>query len=821
MFSKIYRTLIIDFSKISIILICSVLAYFLYFSKDFKLDASSDSLLLESDKDLKYLREVNERYGSKDFLVLTYTPVASFTDEETIINLQFLKSKIEKLDWVDRTITIIDVPLLKNSDESLMERLKNYKTLSYPEIDKERGFEEIINSPIYRDYVISADGKTSGIVVYLKQDKKLNEFVKTKNNYFNLELEGNLNKSQKKDRNIFNDEYDAYRSIYNQKNHQNINEIRNVIKKYNVNAEIYLGGLPMITDDMMSFIKNDIVVFGIGVFIFIIITLWLIFKKIKWVVIPLLGCAFSVGAMVGILGLLGWKVTVISSNFIALMLILNMAMNIHVTVRFLQIRKELEDISIKDAVYEASCKMFLPIFYTVLTTICAFLSLVFSGIKPIIDFGLMMTLGLVVSITVTFTLIPALLNLFSNSNDSINQNDEKSKITNALSNFSKGNTYLIFGTALIVVFLSIFGISKLEVENSFINYFDQKTEIYKGMKKIDDKLGGTTPLDVIIKFPADKKKKVEDDEFSEWDDDNKDSGDDISNYWFTRNKIDKILKVHDYLDSLPEIGKVISFGSIVRVAEDLTGNKLETLEAGVLYSKIPEEIKKEIISPYISVKDNEARISVRIKDSLKDLRRNDLINKINLELKSKVGLAEEEFKLAGVLILFNNLLQSLFKSQILTLGVVMAGISFMFLVLFRNLTLSLIGVVPNFMAAFFILGIIGLLGIPLDMMTITIAAITIGIAVDNSIHYIYRFKEEFEKIKNYNETVDRCHNTVGVAILNTSITIVFGFSILVLSNFIPTIYFGVFTGIAMLLALISVLTLLPKLILVLKPFGNE
>ncbi len=821
MFSKIYRTIIIDFSKISIAIICSILAYFLYFSKDFRLDASSDSLLLESDKDLKYLREVNERYGSKDYLVLTYSPISNFTDEETIINLQFLKSKIEKLDWVDSVVTIIDVPLLKSSDEPLMERLKNYKTLSYPEIDKERGFEEILNSPIYRDYVISADGKTSGIVVYLKQDKKLNEFIKTKNNYFNLELEGNLNKSQKKDHDIFNKEYDNYRNIYNQKNHQNISEIRDVISRYTVNAEVHLGGLPMITDDMMSFIQSDIVVFGIGVFIFIVITLWLIFKKIKWVLIPLLGCTFSVGAMVGILGLLGWKVTVISSNFIALMLILNMAMNIHVTVRFLQIRKEFENINIKDAVYEASSKMFMPIFYTVLTTICAFLSLIFSGIKPIIDFGLMMTLGLVVSITITFSLIPALLNLLSSEDDSINQNEEKSKITNALSNFSKGNTSLIFGTSLVVIFLSIFGISKLEVENSFINYFDQKTEIYKGMKKIDDQLGGTTPLDVILKFPVSGKKKEKDDEFSEWDEDNKENTDDISKYWFTRNKIDKILKVHDYLDSLPEIGKVISFGSIIRVAEDLTGSKLETLETGVLYSKIPIEIKKEIISPYISVKDNEARISVRIKDSLKDLRRNDLINKINFELKSEVGLAEEEYKLAGVLILFNNLLQSLFKSQILTLGVVMLGISFMFLVLFRNIILSLIGVVPNFMAAFFILGIIGLLGIPLDMMTITIAAITIGIAVDNSIHYIYRFKEEFKKIKNYKETVSRCHNTVGVAILNTSITIVFGFSILVLSNFIPTIYFGVFTGIAMLLALISVLTLLPKLILVLKPFGNE
>ena len=820
MFGKVYKAIITDYAKISITIICLVLAYFLYFSKDFKLDASSDSLLLESDKDLKYLREVNERYGSKDYLVLTYTPIASFIDEETIINLKFFKSKIEKLEWVDSVITIIDVPLLKNSNAPLMERLKNYKTLSYPEIDKKRGFNEIINSPIYKDYVISADGKTSGIVVYLKQDKKLNEFIKIKNNYFNLGLEGNLDESQKKERAIFNSEYDSYKSIYNQKNHQNINEIREVIKKYNVNAEVFLGGLPMITDDMMSFVQNDIVVFGIGVFIFIVITLWLIFKKIKWVVIPLLGCAFSVGAMIGMVGLLGWKVTVISSNFIAIMLILNMAMNIHITVRFLQIKKEFQGIDIKDAVYEASTKMFMPILYTLLTTICAFLSLIFSGIKPIIDFGWMMTLGLTISTIITLTLIPALLNEFSNSEDSIDQHEEKSKITSALSNFSKGNTSLIFGTTLIVIFLSIVGIFKLEVENSFINYFDKKTEIYKGMKKIDDQLGGTTPLDIILKFPVKEEKREKDDEFSEWDKDTKDK-DETYKYWFTRDKIDKILKVHDYLESLPEIGKVISFGSIIRVAEDLIGNKLETLETGILYGKFPEEIKKEIISPYISIKDNEARISVRIKDSLEDLRRNELIKKINSELKTKVGLGEEEYKLSGVLILFNNLLQILFKSQILSLGLTMIGILLMFLVLFRNLTLSLIGVVPNFLAAFFILGIIGLSGIPLDMMTITIAAITIGIAVDNSIHYIYRFKEEFEKIKNYNDTVSKCHNTIGISILNTTVTIIFGFSILFLSNFIPTIYFGVLTGVAMLFALISVLILLPKLILVLKPFGNE
>ena len=335
------------------------------------------------------------------------------------------------------------------------------------------------------------------------------------------------------------------------------------------------------------------------------------------------------------------------------------------------------------------------------------------------------------------------------------------------------------------------------------------------MKLIDNELGGTTPLDVIIKFP----KKTSDDLDDDWEEEEEKDND---KYWFTRNKIDKLTKVHEYLNSLDAVGKVISFASMVRVAEDLNdGKKLQALEMGVLYTKIPDTIKKEIIDPYISIKNDEARISLRIKDSNEDLRRNELIKKINNDLENKLGLKKEEFKLAGVLILFNNLLQSLFKSQILTLGIVMAGITLMFFVLFRNLILSLIGVVPNFMAAFLILGIIGLLGIPLDMMTITIAAITIGIAVDNSIHYIYRFKEEFKKIGNYNKTLEECHSTVGVAILNTSITIIFGFSILVLSNFIPTIYFGVFTGIAMLLAMLSVLTLLPRLILTFKPFGNE
>ncbi len=817
MFGKIYESSIIEKPKSTLLVLIILLLSFGYFAKDFQLDASSDTLLLENDPDLKYLREVNTKYGSKDFLVLTYTPKDNLLAPDTIKHLTDLKNDLANLSWANNVITILDVPLLKNNDDPLAERIKNFKTLSSEDVDKKRGFEEIINSPIYKEFIISKDGKTSGILVYIKIDQKLSNLIRTKNKYLDKIDKGQLTSGDKKEYKKFLKEYGNYKKSYNQKNHQNINEIRTIIEKYKDTAKIHLGGIPMIADDMMTYIKNDIIVFGAGVFLFIVCTLWFIFRNLLWVFIPLLSCFFSVLIMVGLLGLVGWKVTVISSNFIALMLILTMAMNIHMSVRYLQFKKENPNISNSEAILWTSKKMFWPILYTVLTTICAFLSLIFSGIKPIIDFGWMMTVGLLVSLSITFTLLPAILNILSKKNSNY-KDEKKSIITSFLSKVAQKNTKTIFTSALFVVIISIVGISKLEVENSFINYFDKDTEIYKGMKLIDNKLGGTTPLDIIIKFPDREKSEKTDDDFDNWDDEEKDE----AKYWFTRNKINIITKVHDYLDNLQEVGKVISFASMVRVVEDLNdGKELRGLEMGILYTQIPDSIKKEIIDPYISIKNNEARISLRILDSNEDLRRNELIKKINYDLENQLGLNREEFKLAGILILFNNLLQSLFKSQILTLGVVMAGITVMFLVLFRNITLSLIGVVPNFMAAFLILGIIGLLEIPLDMMTITIAAITIGIAVDNSIHYIYRFKEEFKKINDYNQTVQKCHETVGVAILNTSITIVFGFSILVLSNFIPTIYFGVFTGIAMLLAMISVLTLLPKLILIVKPFGNE
>ena len=787
MLANFYQKNIIEKPKLIFFILLICLVSFGYNAKNFKLDASSETLLIEGDPDLKYLNEITERYGAREFLVLTYTPMENMISPSSIKNLKNLKEKIISLDWVHGVITLLDIPLLSSSDKPLVERLQNFQTLKSDDIDKKRGFEEIVNSPVFRNFVVSEDGKTSGIIVYLKSKDTEKKF---KNKY----------------------ELEKYKDDLKKKNHENILEIREVIKEFSKESKIHLGGIPMIADDMMSYIKNDIVVFGLGVLLFIIATLWFVFRKLIWIIVPISSCFFSVIIMMGLLGLLGWKVTVISSNFIALMLILTMAMNIHMSTRFLQLTKQFPKIKKTKIILMTTGKMFWPIIYTVLTTICAFLSLIFSEIKPIIDFGWMMTFGLITSFLITFTLLPTLLNFVKNNNVSLSK-EQNSKITSFFGSVSINNKNIIFGTTIIIIILSILGIYRLEVENSFINYFKKNTEIYKGMKLIDEKLGGTTPLEVIIKFPKSEKEETEDED--DWGDEEESD----EKYWFTKDKINKINMVHNYLDSLEPVGKVLSFSSIIDVATQLNNNKpLGTLEMGVLYSKIPDSIKKEIVDPYISIEDSEARVSLRIKDSQEGLRRNDLLNQINHDLQNKLGLKKEEFKLGGVLILFNNLLQSLFKSQILTLGFVMIGIFVMFLILFRNIKLSLIGVVPNFIAAFFILGIIGLAGIPLDMMTITIAAITIGIAVDNSIHYIYRFKEEFSKIKNYKKTLTLCHSTVGMAILNTSITIVFGFSILVLSNFIPTIYFGIFTGIAMLLAMISVLTLLPALLLTFKPF---
>ena len=823
--NKIYENIIIKHPIFIIFFLILVLGFFSLHIKNFELDASADSLILEDDEDLKIFRKIISRYDTKDFVIITYKPNENLFSLNSFENIKSLKSKLENLENVHEVITLIDLPLLKVANVPL-KRLNadKIKTIIDPDIDISLAKKEILESPIFKNLIVSEDGQLTSLIVNLKRDEQFVELLRKRND---LRAKEKLKIEEEKELKKILVEYDKRKGNLKKINHQNIVAIREIIKEFSDTGEIHLGGVPMIADDMIEFIKSDLVNFGVGVFLFIIITLIVVFRELRWVALPLLNCFYAVLIMIGVLGFVNWDVTVISSNFISLMLILTIAMNIHLAVRYKQLCNEMPNSEQSEIVFLTTKKMVWPCLYTALTTICAFTSLVFSGIKPVIDFGWMMAIGLSVTFLTSFILFPSILLLLKKKEDSFN-NEAQSHFTGGLAYLAKhhGNKVLFLSGLLTII--TIIGITKLKVENSFINYFKEKTEIYQGMKLIDEKLGGTTPLDIVINFKKetfDSNESIPSSDDAELglDDDFFDLGSEIEintkDYWFTSTKIKQIEKAHNYLESLPEIGKVLSLTSLIRVAEDLNeGKEFDPFELNVIYKKLPEKLKRNIVDPYISIEHNEARINLRVLDSQKDLRRKELIEKINSDFKNKLEFNEDQFQITGVLVLYNNMLQSLFDSQIKTLVFVMFGIAIMFIILFRSLTLSIIGIIPNFIAAISILGIMGLLKLPLDMMTITIASITIGIAVDNSIHYIYRFREEFKKINDYKKTIDICHMSVGRAIFNTSVTIIFGFSILVLSNFIPTIYFGLFTGLAMLIAMLAVLTLLPKLILMVKPF---
>lgn len=823
MTAEIYKNLILKKPRTVIAVLVLVLCFFASFIKDFKLDASADSLILEDDQDLKIFRETSERYDSNEFLVVTYSPKEDLFDEKSLSTIEQLSADLKTVNNVESVTSILDVPLLKMTGLELADITKEkILYLKNKNINKEKAKEEILSSPVFKDLILSQDSKTTALIVSLERNQKFYDLIKKRDELRTKKRSAGLSEEEEENFKDVIREYETLNEKLNNQRHQNIIDTRNILSKYKSTANLHLGGVPMIADDMISFIKSDLRIFGIGVLIFILGTLTFIFRKIRWVALPLLSCFYAVLIMIGLVGFLNWKVTVISSNFISLMLILTMSMNIHLVVRYQQLRRKNNQMDQINLIELTVKKMVLPCLYTALTTIFAFTSLVFSNIKPVIDFGWMMTAGLTITFLTSFLLFPSILALLKKTEQE-DAAKSKSFITHGFAQITEKYGKTIFLISLCLCLISGLGISKLKVENSFINYFDDKTEIYQGMKLIDEKLGGTTPLDVLIKFDSNNEVDLVDDpdlDEEEFEDPLGFLEEEVKSdkYWFTSDKVNKIKDVHDYLDTLPEVGKVMSLASIIRLAEGLNkGKELNNFELEILFKKIPDDVKSSIVDPFLSKEDNEARINIRILDSRPDIRRNELIKKIRNGLTSQIGLKEDETVITGILVLYNNMLQSLFKSQILTLGYVMLGIAFMFLVLFRSFPLAVIGIAPNVLAAAIVLGIMGIMEIPLDMMTITIAAITIGIAVDNSIHYIYRFREEFRSNKNYLETMKICHQNIGRAILNTSITIIFGFSILILSNFIPTILFGTLTGLAMFIAMSLVLTLLPKLLMTLKP----
>ncbi len=821
-----YDTLVLHNPKLVLVVLLSILVFFGYHTKDFKLDASADSLLLEDDVDLEVFRKIHERYPSSDLLVVTYTPDKDLFSDQALEPLKRLRGELEKVTSVDTVFTILDAPLFNSSDVPIQVLVDDIPSLEKPGIDRTKAKDELVNSPIYRDLIVSADGRTTALLLGLVEDERYKHLLKSRNELRAKKRHTGLSAEATRTLKRITAEYDRVHEAINEQRHLDIARIRDIIEPYRQHGVLHLGGLPMITDDMVTFVRNDLIVFGGGVLVFLIIVLTAIFRELRWIVLPLLSCFYAGLIMVGVLGLIGWKVTVISSNFLALMLIITISMNIHLIVRYRQLNRDHPGDDQLALVRTTTHKMVKPCLYTALTTIIGFGSLVVSDIKPVIDFGWMMSAGLAVTFVTSFLLFPTLLMVMGKTGSKPAIDRDRFLLPAYLARLTETQGNKILLLAVVLTAASVAGITQLRVENSFINYFSDNTEIYQGLKLIDEKLGGTTPLEVLINFgddsddilkPEDLEGLTEYEialelEFAET----------LANspeYWFTPDKVRRIKEVHDYLDGLPEIGKVLSLASAVRVAEDVIGEELDAMLLALLYTKIPAEVRKDMIDPYVSIDHNEARLFARVLDSKPDLRRKELLETVRRDLVEKFEFEEQDVTVSGLLVLYNNMLQSLFTSQIKTIGVVMLGIAIMFLVLFRSVTLAIIGILPNLLGAAVVLGVMGWAKIPMDMMTITIAAITIGIAVDNGIHYIYRFREEYALTNSYVETLHVCHSNIGRAVFYTTMTIIFGFSILVFSNFIPTIYFGVLIASAMLIALLAALTVLPKLILLWKPFG--
>lgn len=829
MLKKLYLSTLFAHPK-NFLAAVSVLALFLgYFATQLEIDASAETLLLEGDRDLEFSRLVSKRFESPEFLVITYRPKEHLLEKETLDTIRALSSELEKLVAVDSVMSVLNVPLLQSPPKPVKELLKNIPSLESKDTDKALAQKEFLESPLYKEHLVSKDFKTTALLVNLITERKYIKLRDHREVLLELRREKKITLAQLDELKVIKKEFKVYRDRLREENHQNIIKIRAIMMKYKKDADLHLGGVGMIADDMVTFVGSDLSTFGTAVLFLLILILGALFREFRWVVIPILVCVTAVTASSGVLGMFGWEITVVSSNFISLQLILTISLVIHLTVKYRELLSKNSEATQEDLVLETVLSMATPSFFVVVTTMAGFTSLVLSQILPVINFGWMMSIGVSLSLLITFIIFPSILLLLKKRPLGVSLKSE-SAITGYLALIAHRYQKGILVVSLLLILFSLTGATRLFVENSFIDYFKEDSEIHQGMKVIDQELGGTTPLDVIITFKEDesaevavetpKSEAVDEDELDSFDDEYEGVEEDKEKYWFTENKMDKIQKVHQYLESLPEVGKVLSLYTMGEVGKVLnSGNKLESFELALLNKELPEDYRKIVLDPYMNIALNQVRITMRIFDSKKDLRRDALIKKIDRDVSAMLNPQYESFRLSNMLVLYNNMLNSLFNSQIRTLGFVIIILFVMFLFVFRSLKVAAIALTVNIIPVAVIFGFMGWLHIPLDMMTITIAAISIGIAVDDTIHYIYRYKIEFEKSGDYTEAMFNAHKSIGTAMLYTSISIMIGFSVLVLSNFIPTIYFGLLTGLAMFMAIVADLLLLPVLLSIFKPLS--
>lgn len=803
-----YLKFIISSSKLVIFGLLVVLAISSNGINNFKLDASSDALVIEGDASLKKFREAEKEFGGSDFLIVVIEPHDEIFSNTTIEKIKSLELEIENIKGIESVLSLVDAPVFFQPKVPLSEVSDNLKDLDDPIIDLGLAKDEFLNNPIYRDLIISADGKTTAMQVNLLSNNLYDTYIEERYDLLDKEDATGLDELNKKISDL-NDEISQSNALI-------IEEIRRVLNEYSHMGRLYLGGPSMIATDMMSFIKDDLVVFGLGVALVFAIMLYLFFGNIWFVLLPLINSLFATFITAAFLGAMDWKISVVSSNFIALLLILTISLTVHVLVKFNELKEEFKDRT--DRLKNAIRQIIFPCFFAAFTTGIAFISLLVGELKPVIEFGKMMSVGILIAFICTFTFIPAALSLIKNTNtkDVL----ELHRITSVLYEYTVKNTKLIFLISFISISAFVYGAFKLEVENKFIDYFDDTTEIYQGMLKIDKDLGGTATLDIIIKEPKEDlmiNDNVVDDVF--FDDLFEDENSQASGYWWNIYSLSKLEEIHDYLDHKEEIGKVLSVASGLKLARKINDDQdLNDLELALLRSVLPEDIKDTLLYSYINEDDSVVRISTRVVESSDGLNRNNLITEIKNDLINEFKLEDDQITITGLAVLYNNMLQSLFSAQIGSIIIVFSVIGLMFLAIFKTFKAMIIGLIPNIFVAMSVLGVLGLSGLPLDIMTITVAAISVGMAVDNTIHYMYRYKKEYINTNDPLTAINITHTNIGRALFYTAATISIGFSILSFSNFFPTVLFGLFTSMALIISFVSSLTLLPNLLVKSKLF---
>ena len=827
---NIYESTVLRRPVAALVTVAAFTSLLGWYAQYFSLDASADSLTLERDADLEYYRYVGARYGSDDYLIITYTPDSELFADSVLDDIRTLRDKLARLSKVAAVTTILDVPLVNSPAVNLRDIGSGIRYLQDPDTNRQMAQRELLSSPLYKDLLISSDGRTTALRVDMQRDAAYREMREQRDRLREQEYVEGLTDEESGKLAAVSDDYDARTRELLADQAAAIKSVRSILDEHRSSARLHLGGVPMIVADSMEYIRSDLVTFGLGVLVFLIVILAVSFKKMRWVVLPLITCIITCITMIGLLGRFDWRVTVVSSNFVALTLILCLALTLHIIVRYREIHEMNPDADQFMLVSKTVRRIVEPCLYTALTTIVAFGSLMFSGIRPVIDFGWMMSIGIIVAFIVSFTFFPAALMLLK-PGTAVSRNDITGAITRFFANLihSRGTeTLLAFG---VLVILGLAGITKLTVENRFIDYYKESTEIYRGMELIDRQLGGTTPLDVVVDAPeglATSTESSADDDYTEEfediyaDETSDEAGITARSYWFNSRQLSEVEKLHNYLDGLTDTGKVVSLTTFTRILEQLDPEVAEdNFTLSVVYEKLPADVRKTLLSPYLSDDGNQIRLGVRVFESDRSLNRSELLSTIQQELVEQFGIDKSRIHLSGMLVLYNNMLQSLFQSQILTLGAVFVAIMIMFLVLFRSMKTAIIAIIPNLTSACLVLGLMGWMEIPLDLMTITIAAITVGIGVDDTIHYVHRFHYEFRQDQDYRAAIFRCHRSIGRAIYYTSVTIMLGFSILAFSRFIPTIYFGLLTSLAMLMALLANMTLLPLLITKFRVAGQS